>query len=76
MSVEVLGLRLYTGPMYVWYNCRVLRKGVKGMYITTIHCISSAIVKMAKLQKTATVYRGVAGGVLPDAFFTPDENGR
>lgn len=57
------------------YNVRVLRKGVKGMYVTTIHCISSAIIKLARLQTTATVYRGVAGGVLPDSFFTPDEKG-
>ena len=68
-------MRLYTGPMYVWYNVRVLRKGLKGQFVTTIHCISSAIVKMAKLQKTATVYRGVSGGVLPESFFTPDANG-
>ena len=72
---EVLSLRLYTGPMYVWYNNRVLRKAKRGLYVTTIHAINSAIVKLSRFQKCVTVYRGVAGGVLPDAFFTPDANG-
>ena len=61
--------------MFVWYNVRVLRKGLKGLYVTTIHCISSAVIKLSRQQKTATVYRGVAGGILPDSFFTPDDNG-
>lgn len=72
---EVLGVRLYTGPMYVIYNNRVLRFGIKGEYVTTLHTINSAILKLAKLQKTATVYRGVSGGVLPESFFQPDANG-
>lgn len=44
-------------------------------YVTTIHTINSAIVKTSKLTEVARVYRGVAGGVLPDAFFTPNEQG-
>ena len=65
---QVLGLRLYTGPMFVWYNVRVLRKGIKGQYVTTIHCISSAVIKLSRQTAAATVYRGVAGGVrVPDA---------
>lgn len=72
---EVLSARLYTGPMYVIYNNRILRMGIKGEYVTTLHTINSAVLKLSKLQQMATVYRGVSGGVLPDSFFTPDENG-
>ena len=71
---EVLGLRLYTGPMYVAYN-GVLRRNEKGRYVTTLHAINSGVVKLSRLQRTATVYRGVSGGVLPASFFEPDEHG-
>ena len=67
-------MRLYTGPMYVHYN-GVLRNRTQGSYVTTIHAINSAIVRLGKLQKPSVVYRGVSGGVLPSSFFTPDEYG-
>lgn len=70
--VEVLGLRLYTGPMYVHYN-GVLRREAKHVYVTTIHTINSAIVKLGKRTKPTTVYRGVVGGVLPSSFFEPGD---
>ena len=57
---EVIGLRLYTGPMYVHYN-GVLRTRTQGSYVTTIHAINSAIVKLGKQQKPSVVYRGVSG---------------
>ena len=41
--------------------------------MTTIHVINSIIVKSSKLTLAAKVYRGVAGGKLPDAFWTPNE---
>jgi|EP00966_Prymnesium_polylepis_P017997 NLR family CARD domain-containing protein 3 len=44
-------------------------------YITTIHVINSAIVKVSKLTKATKVYRGVAGGVLPESFWRPNEQG-
>ena len=37
--------------MYVHYNNRVLRPALPGVYVTTIHCINSAGVKLSKLQK-------------------------
>ena len=43
--------------------------------MTTIHVINSTIVKTSKLTKVDRVYRGVKGGVLPEAFFTPNEQG-
>ena len=38
-----------------------------------MHVINSAIVKSSKLTVAAKVYRGVAGGRLPDSFWTPNE---
>ena len=40
-----------------------------------LHVVNSAIIKLSKLTKAATVYRGVAGGVLPERILTPDERG-
>ena len=34
-----------------------------------MHAINSVIVKSSKLTKAAKVYRGVAGGRLPDSFW-------
>ena len=88
---EVIAGRLYTGPVFIKYNCvlrgvetahrntiprflnewRALCQGNK--YTTTIHCIASCIVKCSKLTQCGTVYRGLSGGVLPDAFWHSDE---
>ena len=55
------------------YNSRVLRRGLKGEFVTTIHVLNSAIVKLARKQRACVVYRGVKGGVLPEAFWTANE---
>jgi hypothetical protein len=60
--------------MYVHYN-GTLRKRTKGAYVTTLHAINSGIIKLSKQTKACTVYRGVAGGVLPEQFWTPNEHG-
>ena len=36
-------------------------------YTTTLHVINSAIIKLSKLTVAAKVYRGVSGGMLPEA---------
>ena len=78
---ESMGARLYTGPMFVKYN-DLLRgfgpalDGCKGNeYVTTTHVINSAIVKSSKLTKAGKVYRGVAGGALPESFWRPNPQG-
>lgn len=87
---EQLGARLYTGPMYLKYNA-VLRGLATGAprfmvesferlcegnrYTTTLHVINSVCTKLAHLQRAEKVYRGVSGGVLPDAFWTADDVG-
>ena len=43
--------------------------------VTTTHAINSCIVKAAKLTEASRVYRGVAGGVLPDSFWEPNAQG-
>ena len=60
--------------MYVHYN-GTLRKRTKGAYVTTLHAINSGIIKLSKHTKACTVYRGVAGGVLPEQFWTPNDDG-
>jgi hypothetical protein len=50
--------------------------GCKGnLYVTTNHVINSAIVKASKLTRATTVFRGIAGGLLPESFRTPNEFG-
>jgi len=78
---EVIGGRLYTGPLFVKYN-DTLRgfgaalAGCKGnTYVTTIHVINSVIVKASKLTRVDKVYRGVAGGLLPSTFFEANAQG-
>ena len=42
-------------------------------YTTTLHIINSAIVKLGKLMPAQKVYRGIAGGLLPDNFWHQNE---
>ena len=44
-------------------------------YTTTLHALNSAIVKLSKLTKASTVYRGIHDMVLPDQFWTPNKYG-
>ena len=86
MPEEVGGLRLYTGPMFQKYNATLrgfanpFMKGrwetlCKGnLYTTTLHVINSGIVKGGKVMKAQTVYRGIAGGLLPPEFWTPSKH--
>ncbi|CAK0788615.1 unnamed protein product, partial [Prorocentrum cordatum] len=44
-------------------------------YVTTIHAINSCLLKLSKLQKAVTVYRGFSGGVLPKEFWEENRDG-
>jgi NLR family CARD domain-containing protein 3 len=74
---EIIAARLYTGPMYVKYNSILRNPPPKGSpsYIYTIHAFASCIVKLSRVHVITTVYRGVKGGALPEAFLTPDKFG-
>lgn len=85
---ELLGARLYTGPLFVKYNA-ALRGTAKASpafaadafetlckgnrYPTTIHLINSAIIKLSSLTKATKVYRGMGGRALPACFKLKDE---
>jgi HEAT repeat protein len=98
---EVRALRLYTGPMFRWYN-DVLRfrtmkawpgydgpalkpgqcwkdicdeRKIQHPFVTTLHVLNSAILKVAKVQQVEKVYRGIGGGVLPESFIRSDKMG-
>ena len=73
---EAVGGRLYTGPMHVKYNDLLVAggPGVPGQHVTSIHVINSCIVKVSKLTAAAVVYRGVAGGLLPNEFWIPNSH--
>ena len=87
-TLEVIGGRLYTGPMFTKYN-NVLRahSGVPifrvwneeyncgNTYATTIHAINSCIIKLSRLQKVCKVWRGMSNMALPDKFMHPDDLG-
>jgi len=85
---EMIGGRLYTGPMYIKYNtvlrsktadpamkrvCSELTKG--NTYTTTIHAINSCVIKMSKLTKAGKVWRGIKDATLPKEFWVPNEMG-
>ena len=86
LDAEIIGARLYTGPMFEKYNS-VLRRFTQApflvetfnrlcagnTYTTTIHAINSALVKLSKVTTAGTVYRGIGGGALPSQFLEPDE---
>ena len=74
--------------MFMKYNLAVRAKSLKAVfgarweeqclgngYVTTVHCINSAIVKMSKLTLGATLWRGYSGVGLSDALLQPDAMG-
>lgn len=78
---ELIGARLYTGPMFEKYNGRLryytgneflmkqcMRLCKDNKYTTTLHVINSALIKMGKVLPAKKVYRGLSGGVLPKQF--------
>ena len=86
---EVIGMRLYTGPLFVKYNSvlRGLDSAVpflrdqfeklckQNKYTTTLHAINSAIVKLSKLTVATKVYRGIKGATLPEQFWKANKFG-
>ena len=79
---EVLGARLYTGPQFMHYNASLRNDPLDTMcgnrYVTTIHCINSAIIKLARASpiEPLIVYRGLCGMRLPVQFAAKDKSGR
>jgi hypothetical protein len=83
LDVEIVALRLFSGPLYVKYN-QILRtlspkQGLHGnTYSTTIALIVSGIRKLcavATVPESAVVFRGLSDIALPPEFFELDEQG-
>ena len=87
---EVIGARLYTGPMYHKYNLSLRSRNPRAvsfvrdaferdcqgnLYATTIHAINSCVLKSSKLQRACKVYRGFAGARLPTEFWVQNAHG-
>ena len=84
---ELIGLRLYSGPCYVKYNttlrglqsaqaaARKRREELCGSnhYATSLHAISSGIVKLSRLMPATTVYRGISVRNLRPEIESDDE---
>jgi len=66
-------LRALTEVPFMVEQCEKLCRGNR--YTTTLHAISSAINKLSRLTAVTNVYRGIGGGVLPRAFWEPDDDG-
>jgi hypothetical protein len=84
LLVEVIALRLYTGPMFVLYNavlrgypemdveCLKDKDGKENRYETTIFAIASGITKLSKVSDVPAdrrLYRGLGGMILPRQFW-------
>jgi len=85
---EVIALILYTGPMYVIYNCILAQKSQpsyiwdtlrcgNNLYATTLGVLVSAVQKLSAvtvIPDGLLLYRGTGGlAYLPDYFYEPDE---
>jgi hypothetical protein len=83
-KMEVIALRLYTGPMFMLYNavlrgfpekdveCLMDKDGKENRYETTIFAIASGITKLSKVSdipKDRRLYRGLGGMILPRQFW-------
>jgi len=68
-AADEVALREYTRAAYEEVVKRINK------YTTTLHAINSVVVKLSKLTKASTVYRGVHDFVLPDQFWTPNKHG-
>ena len=81
-------VRAQTGPMYMKYNAVLRAKSgdaflikqyrdlcIGNNYVSTIHAINSAVIKLSKLTTAGRVYRGVCYGKLPERFWTPSPEG-
>ena len=43
-------------------------------FVTTLHVINSAILKLSRVQPAEKVFRGNQGGVLPKEFWIPNKD--
>tara|TARA_B110001452_G_scaffold89839_1_gene73770 strand:+ start:3748 stop:5898 length:2151 start_codon:yes stop_codon:yes gene_type:complete len=66
-------LRSFSGVTFLQNRCAELTKGNK--YASTLHTITSAVLKLSTLTRVGNVWRGFIGARLPPSFFEPNEQG-
>ena len=66
-------LRSKSGDAFLAKQYRDLCHG--NNYVSTIHAVNSCVIKLSKLTKAGTVYRGVCYATTPEAFWTPSAEG-
>ena len=76
IECEVLALRLWSGPMHAVYNGLLhtsagekLSFGRSG-FVSTMHCLASAITKLSRTQRSCIVYRALDLESVHEAFWT------
>ena len=77
---EIIGLRLYTGPLFCKLNAVLRNKGKTegNNYSNVIHAILSGIAKLSQVSGIPAgrrVYRGVGGMRLPACFYVRNDKG-
>ena len=75
---------LYNGTLRAWGNTprgivpsyALVGAGldVRNRFTTTLHVLSSGVLKMSRLQPAVTVYRGISRMQLPISFTTPNKH--
>ena len=67
-----------TAPMFKPANGTISFEEAKqslNRYTTTLHAITSAVIKLGKLSVVKPVFRGISGMKLPDKFWEPNNFG-
>jgi NLR family CARD domain-containing protein 3 len=73
MFVKYNGCLRALGGKMKWMVDSFMALCLGNKYVTTLHCINSALLKMSKIQRAEVVYRGSSGGVLPSEFWQANE---
>jgi len=66
-------LRAESRNPFLVQRCEALTMGNR--YATSIHAVTSCVLKLAKITAACKVYRGLKDAALPDGFFAPNEHG-
>ena len=63
------------GMVRFGFDEHLIGPSVRCRFVTTLHCIASAVIKLSRLQPKGTVFRGMNGMKLPRSFVQPDACG-
>jgi hypothetical protein len=60
------------GVVRAGFPAAMIGQKVKGRFTSTLHCITSGIIKLSRMQPTCDIYRGMSGLKLPATFLQPN----